>query len=114
MTGHRRVWLSGIASAALLYVAAMCLCQSIGLGTTAEDGLKYSVPAMRALPQAYSEHSADNAEATFRTMKVSADRWMIFSVFSFGLSIGACIACAQTIRSTSRQSEVKGQTQALS
>ena len=62
-------------SAVLLLIASLPYAyKAIDLGVTAEEGLRYSVPGMKA-STSYSAASITRAEFDFRRMDRTADEW---------------------------------------
>jgi len=58
----------------LILVAGYCFYRAIDAGVTAEEGLKYSLPAMKADPR-YSKQQMDHAESEFRKLDRAGDEW---------------------------------------
>jgi len=89
-----------LAVAGLLLLASLgCCYESIERGVTAEEGLKYSVPAMRSNPTAYEVGYADKTEKGYRRMETAGDRSMMLACFCLVLSVGFGVAGVRSLRS---------------
>jgi hypothetical protein len=82
-----------------LFVASLfCFYRSIELGVTTEEGLKYSVPAMRADAK-YSPDFVKAEETNFRAMNVSGNHRGTLAEVVLVLSIVGLATSIWTLRS---------------
>lgn len=72
----RRGKASTLCGMALVFIlaAGYCFYKAIDAGVTAEEGLKYGLPAMKADPR-YSKQQIDHAESEFRKLDRAGDEW---------------------------------------
>ena len=81
----------------LLVATATCFYKAIGLGITAEEGLKYSVPAMRASKSCSSAYASET-ESGFRVMRRTSDKWGTGAEILFLLCLGTAFVGLRLVR----------------
>ena len=89
-------WLLCLLSLLFLLAVLPCFYKALGLGITAEEGLKYSVPAMKA-STSYSAEYVRDEEATFRAMEHLGNRWGTVAEVLFFLCVGIGVAGMRTL-----------------
>ena len=72
----------------LLAASLFCFYKGIEPAVTSEEGLKYSIPAMRADAH-YSPENVRKQEIALREMAHSADRWMDLAELALLISIAS-------------------------
>ena len=66
-----------------ILAAGFCMYRGVPLGITAEEGMRYSVPNLKA-------EEAARATSEFAEMKQSADRWGRRAEIALGVSVVLC------------------------
>jgi hypothetical protein len=87
-----------------LFVASLyCFYKQIELGVTAEEGLRYSIPAMQG-SGTYTAAQLTKAESVFRQMDFAGKRWGTCAEMIVAASIGTAITAGWRLRSVRKQS----------